>query len=183
MGFREKYKRGVEKYYEESKETYENPHKKRVYECVKYIIKTIPLSKYEDPILDLCAGSGEVTMALFDDVKTINNIVGCDPYTHELYHKLTGKPAYKWSFNDIIKGCMDDFKFSTIICSYAMHLCPAHNLKLLCLMLSFRTKYLCIVSPHKRPIITKDMGFIILDSYKYDRINVMIYLSKQDDGI
>jgi hypothetical protein len=172
LGFRDKYKNGISEYYSTHSELYSNPHSESIKECVKIILDKINLNK--DPILDLSAGSGEVTTTLKN--YKINNIIGSDPYTHQLYHKNTGQKVYTWSFDDIINCCITD-TYSAIICSYAMHLCDKSKLKLLCMELATKSPYLCIITPHKQPIINKDYNWNLVYHDKYKKTHVRIYQS------
>jgi hypothetical protein len=147
---------GVETFYKSHADVYENPH-------FKYI-ETL-LQKNKDHIdyhhvLDFCGGGGEVTMAL--QKMGFEHSIGCDPFTHALFEKNTKKPCFAYSFEDIVKGnytfpqsttltLTTPSVFSAIICSFAMHLCPHKMLQPLVLQLFSLSKYIIIITPHKRP--------------------------------
>ena len=99
-------------------------------------------------ILDFCAGGGEVTTVLQEC--GCKQLSGSDPFTWALYEKNTGIVCHKWSFEDVIRnGC--GIRYSTIVCSFAMHLCPQKQLFPLVWNLLEAAPQLVIISPHKRP--------------------------------
>lgn len=136
---------GAEEYYRTSGENYENPHELQV---KNLIIRNLHRWDCSGGVLDFCAGGGEVTRAL--QQSGIENISGCDPFTHALYEKQTGLPCARFSFEDIIKGA-DIGQHSLIICSFALHLCPAKDLFPLTWALLSAAPTLVVITPHKRP--------------------------------
>ena len=109
---------GVDNFYKEHGNEYKNPHT----EIINQLLSKVDVG---DKILDLCCGSGEVTKNFLN-----KDIIGCDPYTFNLYQKETGKPVLTFSFKDIATGALADYQFDTIICSFAMHLCEPSMLNL-----------------------------------------------------
>ena len=148
---------GVEKYYVQFATSYSNPHLPQI----KTLLDTNQCRIRTQRILDLAAGSGEVTQ-MFPE----KNIIGCDPFMFEVYTKQTGKICLRYSFEDIIKGDLSDQQFSSIICSFAMHLCDPHKLSALVYMLSLSTKQIVIITPHKRPNLEGLHGFKLIFSDK-----------------
>lgn len=132
---------GVDAFYKEFGNEYNNPHAD--------IIKKL-LSKVEvgERILDLCCGSGEVTRCFTD-----KDVIGCDPYTYELYKKMTGREVLKYSFKDIAQGALAEYNFDTVICSFALHLCEESMLNPVLFQLAMISNKLIILTPHKRPNI------------------------------
>jgi ubiquinone/menaquinone biosynthesis C-methylase UbiE len=98
-------------FYKNNNINYFNQHLESIQGVLKYVIKQLNLTN--SYILDMCAGSGEVSNILKKIVKS--KIIGCDPYTYELY---------TWSFDDMLNCVLEDISFDCIICSYALHLCP-----------------------------------------------------------
>ncbi|MCH2022763.1 MAG: hypothetical protein MK207_09820 [Saprospiraceae bacterium] len=137
---------GVDKYYQDYGNEYKNPHIEQIREL---IINNSQKLDYTS-VLDFCTGGGEVSLIL----RSLNydNYKASDPYTHHLYKKNLNKECYKWSFNDIIKGKMAG-KYSCIICSFAMHLCPKEKLYDLVIQLFQHSQNLVILTPHKRPVL------------------------------
>ena len=76
-------------------------------------------------ILDLCCGSGEITLSLPN-----YNVIGLDPYTNKSYYNRTRKNSLNLTFQDIANGKLEN-NFDCIICSYALHLCDKSLLPLL----------------------------------------------------
>lgn len=132
---------GVDNFYKVYGNTYENPHK----EIINHLLKDVNI---KGSILDLCCGSGEVTKNFLD-----KDIIGCDPYTYNLYEKNTNKKCLNYDFKDIAKGSLDSYKFNNIICSFALHLCEESMLNLILYQLACISERLIIITPHKKPEI------------------------------
>jgi len=139
---------GVEKFYKEFSKTYTNPHEKQIEELIEKNASKIDYKR----VLDFCAGSGEITLAL--KKLGYSNTVGSDPYTHELYTQKTEKNCYNWSFKDVIESGISG-NYSSIICSFAMHLCRQKDLYPLVFNLFQKAKTLVVITPHKRPELHK----------------------------
>ena len=169
---------GVENYYRNHADVYENPHYPYIQQLLTQNQHRIDYSK----TLDLACGGGEVTLILrglgFD------NSVGCDPFTNALFEKNTGKKCLELSFEDIIRGSLARYsltryslfvdssdtritnnestsnestnpEYTSIISSFAMHLCPEKQLFPLVAQLFRLTKNIVIITPHKRPELEK----------------------------
>lgn len=145
IGFRKLYANGVDVYYQNVGDQYQNPHldtiKKLLQKNLDYIDKS-------GQILDLCAGTGQISQILEEN--EFDDYMGCDPFLYEIYEKVIGKQCLPYNFLDLIQfkleGC-----FSSIICSFGMHLCKEGQLYGLIYALSHLSKQLVIISPHKRP--------------------------------
>ncbi|MBL7816762.1 MAG: hypothetical protein JNL70_17205 [Saprospiraceae bacterium] len=142
---------GVENYYQQYGNAYENPHFPYIQQILEKNRHRIDYSK----TLDLACGGGEVTLILRGI--GFGNSMGCDPFTFELFEKNTGIECLKLSFEDIIKGQLAILNqhFSSIISSFAMHLCPKKQLYALVSQLFMWTKNVVIITPHKRPELEK----------------------------
>ena len=125
---------GVETFYKTHANAYENPH-------FPYIKSLLEQNKHRidyTHALDFSCGGGEVTLVLQN--LGFENTIGCDPFTYTLFEKNTHKPCWRYSFEDIVKGKMAHEisllppsvkkPFSSIICSFAMHLCPLKMLQI-----------------------------------------------------
>jgi SAM-dependent methyltransferase len=137
---------GVEKYYQQHAEDYQNPHVEQ--------IKTL-LERYQhqfdyNQVLDFCCGGGEVTLIL--KALGFEQTVGCDPFTFALYETNIQKTCLRWSFDDVIRGKLIG-DYTTIICSFAMHLCDEKKLYPLVNQLFKHTENIIILTPHKRPAL------------------------------
>ncbi|WMX13070.1 MULTISPECIES: hypothetical protein [unclassified Aureispira] len=137
---------GVDKYYKDYGHQYQNPHNQQI---ETLIINNEDKLDYST-VLDFCAGGGEVSWILKE--MGYSNMTGSDPYTHQLYEKNLKQKCYRWSFDDVIKGKLEG-NYSSIICSFAMHLCEEQKLYPLTIQLFQHSKSLIILSPHKRPVL------------------------------
>ena len=138
---------GVAGYYKNI-QNYHNPHIKQITELLTNNLDKIKRGN----ILDMCCGSGEVTKILLDN--QINKIKGSDKYTGALYIKNTSKDFMDLSFKDILSGKLCE-NFSTIICSFALHLVNDRDLRMIIVELFRHTGRLIIIAPHKRPFIER----------------------------
>ncbi len=142
---------GVEAFYAQNGDKYENPHEAQVRLLVQKNAHKLDCSA----VLDLACGSGEVTRALTDIC--IENIIGCDPFTHRLYEKQTQKKCFTFTFDDFMRGkhleVWKEKQFGVIICSFALHLQPEKKLYSLVSALFFLTDTLVVITPHKRPML------------------------------
>ena len=59
-----------------------------------------------------------------------------------------------FDFSDVIQGKLTG-DFSSVICSFAMHLCPQDELFLLSYYLLEISPQIVIITPHKRPALEK----------------------------
>lgn len=162
---------GIEGYYKRHCEDYSNPHISIIKElidisnCIQYL---------GNNILDLCCGSGEITNILKD---SNFNIEGLDPYTAPAYKKNTGKECLVYDFKDIVQGALQNRRYDTIICSYAMHLCEESMLNNLLYQLSLIANTLIIITPHKRPEVKN--WWKEIESFKHKGITLKIYRTKE----
>lgn len=158
---------GVEGFYKKSGDTYTNPHEEHIVALLKKNAHRIDYEK----VLDFCCGSGEVTTVL--QQMGFNHTTGSDPYTRKAFKKRTGKTALSLTFDDVIRQGLDQ-SYSSVICSFAMHLCPVEKLYPLSLQIFQFTKQLIIITPHKRPVLEK------LDGVQLDFIdNVLTFKGKE----
>ena len=135
---------GVDGYYRDHAAAYENPHFpeiKTLLECNLHRLDT-------RHALDFGCGGGEVTRVL--QSVGASRVTGCDPYTFDLYTQQTACPCLQLSFKDVIKTGLPG-RYSVIISSFALHLCPAKDLFLLTWNLLQAAPLLVVLTPHKRP--------------------------------
>jgi len=164
---------GVQDFYKTIGDKYINPHEEYINNCIIDINKN-NLVNFNN-VLDLGCGKGEITNILKQ--LGYDNIVGCDPYLYKEYTKNTNKKCYKYSFDDIQKGSIDDKKYSTIICSYSMHLAKPSIIPELLWKLSLISEYLIILSPNNNPIIRDNNGWELLNEFKKGKCKCRIYKS------
>jgi hypothetical protein len=168
---------GVDAYYRTHANVYENPHYPYIKALLTQNQQRIDYSK----VLDLSAGGGEVTEILrgllnLNETEAQQRFIGTDPFTFKLYEKNTGCSCLPLSFEDIVKGKLAFYQnyegeiqkikfktrnagpsvfepFSSIICSFAMHLCDEKQLYPLVNQLFTYSKNIIIITPHKRPAL------------------------------
>ncbi|MFZ2897772.1 MAG: class I SAM-dependent methyltransferase [Saprospiraceae bacterium] len=142
---------GVEGYYSLHGSEYANPHVEQVRELLHRNAHRIDYSH----VLDFCCGGGEVSLVLrelgFDTAQ------GCDPYTATLFEANLGRTCLPYSFQDVIQGKLTG-EYSSVICSFAMHLCPEKQLYPLAQALFRVAPQIVIITPHKRPELEKLSG-------------------------
>ena len=168
---------GVDAYYRTHANVYENPH----YPYIKALLTQNQHRIDYSKVMDLSAGGGEVTEILrgllnLNQEEAQQRFIGTDPFTFKLYEKNTGCPCLPLSFEDIVKGKLAFYQnyngeiqkvkyktrnlppsvfepFSSIICSFAMHLCDEKQLYPLVNQLFTYSKNIIIITPHKRPAL------------------------------
>ncbi|MEI6409825.1 MAG: hypothetical protein WCR52_10610 [Bacteroidota bacterium] len=137
---------GADGYYREHAETYENPHFPEIEALLTRNVARMDCTR----VLDFSSGGGEVTQVLA--AKGVSNIMGCDPYTYELYERNTGRPCMRHDFKDVVKNGLPE-QYSVIISSFALHLCPPKDLFPLAWNLLAAAPLLVVLTPHKRPVL------------------------------
>lgn len=162
-------KEGVESYYLNHADEYENPHESIIKELLSNYLQ---LNSLGSSVLDLCCGNGLVTKAIADKVP---NIIGCDPYMTEQYRQQTGRKCYEYDFLGLSQE-PNLPKVDTVICSFALHLCPASLLPAILYNLSQISDKLIAISPNKRPHI-QDF-WELEDVVIHNRVRMMIFKKK-----
>lgn len=157
----------MDDYYLKHGSEYRNPHEKVIHRLMN-----LALDKgfVGDKVLDLCCGSGEVTLALGD-----RDITGIDPYTEGAYFERTGKPLLQLTFNDIINGELEG-QYDTIICSFALHLCPKSLLPSLLWQLGQAASTLIVITPNKKPDCDQVSNWFLVEEILENRVRMRIYL-------
>jgi hypothetical protein len=193
-GFRELYKDGAETHYKAAGDEYRNPHEAAVVKALVTGLKSFglvqSLSKGDaggvikrlnaaSPILDLAAGSGEITLAL--TAAGFTNVTGCDPFTGAAFLTRVGRPAEPWSFQDIGEGALTDGgrSFELCVCSYALHLVEASWMFAVLYELARNCDYLMVISPHKKPDIPPGSSWeaVAPGEIRVDRVHVRVFKS------
>jgi 2-polyprenyl-3-methyl-5-hydroxy-6-metoxy-1,4-benzoquinol methylase len=146
---------GVEQYYAQSGGAYTNPH---FLQIEALLVQNQSRIDYAE-VLDFCCGGGEVSQVLQKLDYPLPQ--ASDPYTQEAYRQNIGKECWDFSFEEVIRGKLEG-QFSSIICSFAMHLCPQKQLYPLVYQLFQHTAQLIIITPHKRPELEKLTGVQLL---------------------
>ena len=98
-----------------------------------------------------------------------------DPYSFKFYEKETNKKCEPISFDDIIKGELDNKKYSTIICSFALHLLETSKLPIFLYKLTQISNQLLILSPHKRPEIKEEWGWELQNEITIEKVRTRLF--------
>lgn len=179
MSIRGEYQaKGAFGFYRESGSSYRNPHEPQIAATIDEVIRQWSMDLSD--VLDLAAGSGEITLALRD--RGTSRITGIDPFTFAAYKERTKTAAEQLSFEQIAQGALSGRHFSLIVCSFAMHLCDKSRLPALCMQLSLCAPQLLILTPHKRPVIRKDWGWALSGEFVVQRIRARLYNSTNTHG-
>jgi SAM-dependent methyltransferase len=161
---------GVDEFYKNHSKTYYNPHNDVLADHIAHLIERGFIGE-NNSILDLCCGNGEVTQHLKQH--NIVDVVGCDPYTYDIYIQETGNKCFTHSFKDILERPFDTH-YDVIICSFALHLCSESMLDLMCYNLSRNCTTLIVISPNKKPNIPKPF-FSVQYEYFHKRVRSKVY--------
>ncbi|HWE94324.1 MAG TPA: class I SAM-dependent methyltransferase [Tepidisphaeraceae bacterium] len=169
---REEYERhGADAYYQQYGSTYRNPHEDSIIRCLRLAAERWPLDLSR--VLDLAAGSGEVTLALRDlGAKAVDAI---DPYTAQAYGQRTGQVAEPFTFADVAAGALDGRRYGLIACSFALHLCEPSRLPGLMYRLSLVADSLLVLTPHKRPHIAREWGWELEGEFVVERVRARFH--------
>jgi hypothetical protein len=167
---------GVEAYYRRHAATYRNPHEDAVRAALAHAVAdwTLDLSH----VLDLAAGSGEVTLALRD--LGAARVDGIDPFTADAYHARTGAHCEAMDFAAVAAGALAGRRYSLVVCSFAMHLCEPSRLPGLAQQLSTVAPSLLILTPHKRPLLRAEWGWEVLGERVTERVRARVYRSSAE---
>lgn len=162
---------GVKNYYRRFGSSYQNPHEPIVRRLLERVIRNWKpdLSR----VLDLAAGSGEVTLALRE--LGAGRIDAVDPHTLAAYAQRTGEAAEALSFEQIAAGALDGRSYSLIVCSFALHLCDISRLPGLAYQLSRAAPSLLILTPNKRPILVPQWGWKLSRETIVERVRARLY--------
>jgi hypothetical protein len=162
---------GVDAFYRSSGGQYQNPH----YPYLRQLLHQNESRIDYSTSLDFCCGSGEVSQALSE--LGYLNTEGCDPFTQKAYLERMQKPCLEFSFEEVIQGKLAGKQYTSIICSFAMHLCPQKQLYPLVQQLLSCSPQLIIITPHKRPDLSLMEGvklsfedFVLTDRGKKVRL-------------
>jgi len=169
---RSKYQKyGVKNFYEWNFDQYNNPHEPIIQKSIKFVNDNWKVNFNKS--LDLAAGNGEVTKTLIN--LGYNDIDACDAYSCEYYEKENNRKCQKISFDDIIKGALDNKKYDIIICSFALHLLEDSKLPIFLYKLTQISNQLLILSPHKRPEIKEEWGWKLQNEIVIEKVRTRLF--------
>jgi hypothetical protein len=102
-----------------------------------------------------------------------------DPYCFAAYDNRMGRPAHKWSFQDGAEGVLDDLEpYDIVLSSFALHLVEPQWQYITFSALARSTRFLVVLTPHKRPIIDSSTGFAEVGEIVHERVRVRLYESQ-----
>uniref|UniRef100_A0A6B2LK95 Methyltransferase domain-containing protein n=1 Tax=Arcella intermedia TaxID=1963864 RepID=A0A6B2LK95_9EUKA len=173
---------GVEGYYEKHGAEYVNPREEEVRKALAACLTlwTKEQGLVFGSVLDLACGSGEATLVVERWAKARNLSVvvnATDPFTYDAFEARVGRKALRFGFEDIEAGELEKHSFDLIVSSFAMHLVEEDRLFSTCQQMALNSKFLIVVSPHKRPFITAAMGWILKHENIVGRIKSRLYSS------
>ncbi|HSZ59713.1 MAG TPA: class I SAM-dependent methyltransferase [Tepidisphaeraceae bacterium] len=164
---------GVDAFYRDRGRDYRNPHEPQIQRSLAIAVRDWPLDLTR--VLDLAAGSGEVTLVLRS--LGAGSIDAIDPFTFEAYEQRTGQPAGRETFEQIADGALSGRSYRLIVCSYALHLLEESRLPRLAWQLSRISPSLLLLTPHKRPVLRAAWGWKLKQEIVVDRVRSRLYES------
>jgi SAM-dependent methyltransferase len=164
---------GVSAYYRRHASTYRNPHEDALRAALANAIAD--WSPDLSHVLDLAAGSGEVTLALRE--LGAARVDGIDPFTADAYRARTGAACEAIDFAAVAAGSLAGRRYSLIACSFAMHLCEPSRLPALAQQLSLVAPGLLILTPHKRPLLRAAWGWELVGERVTQRVRARFHRS------
>jgi len=165
---------GADGFYDQFGAEYRNPHEPGIRRALGAAIAQWHPDLLH--VLDLAAGSGEVTLFLRENGAA--KVDGIDPYTAEAYECRTGQIAERFNFAQIAAGALEGRRYSLIACSFALHLCEKSRLPRLAMELSRISDRLLVLTPHKRPEIRPEWSWELNGEIVIDRIRARWYRCK-----
>lgn len=136
---------GVDTYYIQNADSYENPHSNFALNCLNALWKDEFIN-----VLDFASGDGLISKHLAKN--KFCTIVGCDKFLHERYARETGNKSFNYSFEDVANGYAEFPKFDVIVFSYAIDIVEKSYLNNLLYGLSVFSKYLIVIRPNNHSI-------------------------------
>jgi hypothetical protein len=195
QSMRKNYANGVDQYYSQhASSSYRNPHYPGIVKTLHafldiYAAKHIDSQSAENlswRVLDLAAGSGEATEAVYTWLKKRSqshnpkrvmpkiSITATDPYTGPAYLERTGLTCLPLSFADIASGKLPETPspYDLVVISFALHLLTeTSQLWSLLSTLADRARYLVVLAPHKKPAIKPEWGWTRVDPWSLEEVD------------
>ncbi|KAI8470552.1 MAG: hypothetical protein J3K34DRAFT_521224 [Monoraphidium minutum] len=135
-------------------------------------------------LLDLACGSGEAAIAVAAWLNAAAPRFGrlvltaADPYTAGAFRAHTGLPRVEpWSFEDVQGGALEGRSYDAVAVSFALHLLDESRLYATLSALSAASRWLFLLSPHKRPHVKDGCGWALVHSSVRERVHVRFYES------
>jgi hypothetical protein len=180
---------GATGWYREHGADYRNPHEPAVVALIEHAA-AVGWIDPEWSYLDLACGSGEATLALVGIGADPSRIAACDPFTGAAYASRVGRAPHSWSFRDIALGACatagDEgapLTVDAVVCSFALHLCEASWLPLVCQALATSAHTLVILTPHKRPELRPaQSGWHLTATHRHPSPRALLRVFRAVDG-
>ena len=177
---------GADGYYEAHGSEYTNPHEPTITVALRNALDCWSGILTEEGCfaltrcIDVGCGSGEATSILSQWPQSSNaTLDACDPYTYLAFEKRMGRPAYRWSFEDIAGGVMDERPpYDLAVASFALHLIEPSYLYTTLSALARSSRCLIVVTPHKRPVIDPSTGWkMAANEMVHERVRLRLYVA------
>jgi SAM-dependent methyltransferase len=162
--------RGVAPFYRDEGDDYRNPHEEAIGRLLARVVVDWKLDLTN--VLDLAAGSGEVTLAL--RALGTPRVAGIDPFTFRAYARRTGSVAEQFTFAQIAAGELRGRQYSLIVCSFALHLCEPSRLPGVAQELGQIAPALLVITPHKRPVLRPAWGWTLSNEIVVERVRARL---------
>jgi SAM-dependent methyltransferase len=159
---------GVDEFYRRHGATYRNPHEPALGAALGQAVACWRPDL--GAVLDLACGSGEAAIAL--ESLGAAPVTGCDPATGAAWQARMGRPCLPHAFADIAAGALAGTRWSLVVCSFALHLCPPSRLPGVLWALAGCTERLWIITPHKRPQLKPGWAFATMAELVHERVRV-----------
>ena len=172
-------RQGVCGFYRAHGSDYRNPHEPQVARAIQTAVAEWQPDLAR--VLDLAAGSGEVTLALGD--LPVSAIEGIDPFTFDAYRERTGQVAGRETFEQIAAGALSARSYTLIVCSFALHLVEQSRLPQIAMQLSLIGDRLLVLTPHKRPVIRAEWGWALEGERVIERVRTRVYRSTSKEEL
>lgn len=162
---------GVERFYKSYVDDYENPHEPIIHESIRFVNDNWDVDF--SSCLDLACGTGEVTMALVE--LGHERVDACDAYSRKAFELRTKRKCNVVSFDDIMSGMLNGERYSTVVCSFTLHLLEMSKLPTFLYKLTEISSQLLILTPHKRPKIKEEWGWALKNETIISRVRTRLY--------
>ena len=174
---------GSSGFYEAHGSQYKNPHEPVLAAALLAGLGAWS-GEFEPPlrrVLDLACGSGEASAAFMGwSGAAACTLDAADPFTYEAYERRMGRPAHRWSFEDIAGGALDEQPpYDLVLASFCLHLLERSYLRTTLAALARSARFLVVLSPHKRPAIDESSGWRPLGELVHERVRVRLFAAAE----
>lgn len=175
---------GSDAYYSAHGSSYTNPHEESLTRALHSALGSWEGIVLQSPGLlrglDFACGSGEASTAFLQwhGAKKCE-LEASDPFCYEAYEKRMNLPCYKWSFQDVAGGILHEVEpYDIVLSSFALHLIEPQWKHITLSALARSTRFLVVLTPHKRPVVEESTGFLQRGEIVHERVRVRLYESR-----